>query len=299
MYTIFSGTMASMDDTCSLVMSDYSGFLDDDDSVIDDHESLATRSLYDGLPSCSSSGSLHQRHGSVPVETYYGKDYPKHFSGDHLRTSSLAFHHGSTERLFSVRKPGGASRKVSNSMSYMSKLSSSFLSIASSVTDSYISATSRRRPSIFTNNASSQSHPPLTDAAPTFVIPKRSTPPRTERMTSKAELMYFLKNSDPKGYHAAIVFDMSEEKLNSNEELYRKKIREKIAPIDFVEVSDTARSERISSIIEFWNNCERKSKKQITMSSHRSCYIRTNFVLIFFLLRHQTRTQILKLKRPK
>ena len=213
-----------MEDFNSLIESEYAFNPDDDTSSVDDHPSM-----------------VRQRHS---LDTMFGGD--RRSPGKPGKHQSTTLHYPNTDTLSNSRNA-----KSSNSMSYMSRLSSSFLSIASSVTDSYISATNRRRTSMFPNNSSSPCSIPTTDVIPKFVIPKWTTTPRTERLTSKAELMSFLKNSDPKGYHAAIVFDMNEEKLNSDEELYRKKIREEIAPIDFVEVSGLGQSERFCSIFEF------------------------------------------------
>lgn len=197
-------------------------------------------------------GMARQRHSSMPIECLveneqlFQHEHQCKFSPSPLKGLPQS---NSTDRL--AKKPRGAAGKCNNSMSYMSRLSSSFLSIASSVTDGYKSATGRRKTSLLPGLSAPLNSMPASDCAPTFEIPKWSAPPRDERLTSKAELMNFLKNSNPKGYLAAIVYDMDEEKLNSDEELYRKKIREEIAPIDFVEVSGLGQSEGFCSIFEF------------------------------------------------
>lgn len=176
--------------------------------------------------------SFLQRHSSMPNEAFC------------LQNSSYDLHTDLTE---SVPKRG----KVVNSMSYMSRLSSSFLGLASSVTDGYMSGRGTRRTSILSNNYSSSVVPQSPENIPAFVIPKWSAPPRDERLTSKAELLNFLKNNNPKGYHAALVTDMAEEKLDSNEELYRKKILEQIVHADFVEVNNLEQSEQLCNVFEF------------------------------------------------
>lgn len=202
----------------------------------------SSRSLYQCLRNSSANSidlcdltgeaSSLQRHSSMPTEDFC------------LQNSSCDLHTDLTE---SVPKRG----KVVNSISYMSRLSSSFLGLASSVTDGYMSGRGTRRTSILSNSYSSSVVPQSPENIPTFVIPKWSAPPRDERLTSKAELLNFLKNNNPKGCHAALVTDMEEEKLNSNEELYRKKIREQLVPIDFVEVNNLGQSEQLCNVFEF------------------------------------------------
>jgi len=120
----------------------------------------------------------------------------------------------------------------------MKSFGSSIFGMASSVTDGYIHAASgRQRGSVFSISSNSLSGVSNIETEPRFVVPRRTTPPRGETLTSKAELISFLKGNNPKGFHEAIAFDLyKEEKMTSSEELYRKQIREEISAIDFKEV---------------------------------------------------------------
>ncbi|KAH3843488.1 hypothetical protein DPMN_117006 [Dreissena polymorpha] len=47
--------------------------------------------------------------------------------------------------------------------------------------------------------------PNAQDKAPEFVIPSRTTPPRSARLTSQGEIAYWIKKTNPTGFYADVV----------------------------------------------------------------------------------------------